>query len=78
MAKILAAKVLAASALGLADWRPRFADAYRLELQEWVDSVREGRPSTLATLEDAERATLVGEAVVESMHGGGLFVEVDR
>ena len=61
-----------------ADWRPRFADAYRLELQEWVDSVREGRPSTLATLEDAERATLVGEAVVESMHGGGLFVEVDR
>ena len=32
----------------------------------------------LKRLEDAERATLVGEAVVESMHGGGLFVEVDR
>ena len=77
-AKLLVNANLATSSPIAADWRPRFADAYRLELQEWVDSVREGRPSTLATLEDAERATLVGEAVVESMHGGGLFVEVDR
>lgn len=69
---------LATSTPLAADWRPRFADAYRLELQEWVDAVREGRPSTLATLEDAARATLVGEAVVESMHLGGQFVEVDR
>ena len=28
-----------------ADWRPRFADAYRLELQAWVDSVAAGAPT---------------------------------
>jgi myo-inositol 2-dehydrogenase / D-chiro-inositol 1-dehydrogenase len=27
-----------------ADWRPRFADAYRLQLQAWVDSVVAGTP----------------------------------
>ena len=32
-----------------ADWRPRFADAYRLELQAWVDSVLAGEPTPLAT-----------------------------
>lgn len=77
-AKLLVNADLATSTPLAADWRPRFADAYRLELQEWVDAVRAGRPSTLATLADAERATLVGEAVVESMYSGGRFVEVDR
>ena len=28
-----------------ADWRPRFADAYRIELQAWVDSVLAGAPT---------------------------------
>src|SRR5664280_2304775 len=28
-----------------ADWRPRFADAYRLELQAWIDGVTGGQPS---------------------------------
>jgi myo-inositol 2-dehydrogenase/D-chiro-inositol 1-dehydrogenase len=28
-----------------ADWRPRFADAYRIELQAWVAAVAAGRPS---------------------------------
>lgn len=77
-AKLVVNANLATSSPIAADWRPRFMDAYRLQLQEWVDSLREGRPSRLATLEDAERATLVGEAVVESMYTGGRFVEVDR
>ena len=32
-----------------ADWRPRFAEAYRLELQAWVDSLGGGDPGPLAT-----------------------------
>ena len=31
-----------------ADWRPRFADAYRLELQAWVDALAAGRAAAAA------------------------------
>ena len=57
-----------------ADWRPRFADAYRLELQAWVDSLRLGTASPLAGFEDGIRADLVARAVIESMHNGGSFI----
>jgi myo-inositol 2-dehydrogenase / D-chiro-inositol 1-dehydrogenase len=53
-----------------ADWRPRFADAYRLELQAWVDGV------PLPTARDGLLATAIAEAVIESMHSGGRFVDV--
>ncbi len=63
-----------------ADWRPRFADAYRLELQAWVDRIRLGpRPgptSPLAGLDDGVRAGAVAEAVIESMHAEGRFTKV--
>jgi myo-inositol 2-dehydrogenase/D-chiro-inositol 1-dehydrogenase len=59
-----------------ADWRPRFADAYRLELQAWVDGVRFGSPSPLADLDDGVRASAVAEAVVRSMHNGSGFEDV--
>ena len=36
-----------------ADWRPRFADAYRLELQAWVDAVSDGEPTALATARES-------------------------
>ena len=57
-----------------ADWRPRFADAYRLELQAWVDALAAGRPSPLPTARDGLDATAVAEAVIASMHDGGRFV----
>jgi myo-inositol 2-dehydrogenase/D-chiro-inositol 1-dehydrogenase len=60
-----------------ADWRPRFADAYRLELQAWVDALAAGRPTPLATARDGLVATAVAEAVIASMHDGGRFVAVD-
>jgi predicted dehydrogenase len=60
-----------------ADWRPRFADAYRLELQEWVDAIAAGRPSALPTSRDGLVATAIAEAVIASMHDGGRFVAVD-
>jgi myo-inositol 2-dehydrogenase/D-chiro-inositol 1-dehydrogenase len=60
-----------------ADWRPRFADAYRLELQAWVDAVVSGRPPPLATARDGLVATAVAEAVITSMHDGGRGVAVE-
>ena len=53
------------------DWRPRFADAYRLELQAWVDAVAAGRPAPLPTAWDGLIADVVAEAVIASMRSGG-------
>ena len=52
------------------DWRGFFADAYRLELAAWVDSVTHGRSAALATAEDGWRSTLVAEALIRSMKEG--------
>ncbi|WP_405621422.1 Gfo/Idh/MocA family oxidoreductase [Streptomyces sp. NBC_00076] len=59
-----------------ADWRPRFADAYRLELQTWIDAVASGTPSPLATADDGLVASAVAEAVITSMKNGGRSVAV--
>lgn len=50
------------------DWRAFFADAYRLELQAWVDATSSGRATALATVSDGLRSTLVAQALVRSMH----------
>jgi myo-inositol 2-dehydrogenase / D-chiro-inositol 1-dehydrogenase len=60
-----------------ADWRPRFADAYRLELQAWVDGILEGRPSPVASAHDGLVATVAAEAAITSMRQGGGFVAVE-
>ncbi|MEV0400425.1 Gfo/Idh/MocA family oxidoreductase [Actinoallomurus sp. NPDC050550] len=59
-----------------ADWRPRFADAYRLELQTWVDAIAAGTPSPLATARDGLTASAVAAAVIDSMRNGGRTVPV--
>lgn len=59
-----------------ADWIPRYSDAYRIELQEWIDAITAGRPSTLASAEDGLRAAVVADALVESMNSGGGWVKV--
>lgn len=59
-----------------ADWRPRFADAYRIELQAWIDALRAGAPSPLATARDGLRASEIGAALVASIGAGGAFVPV--
>jgi myo-inositol 2-dehydrogenase / D-chiro-inositol 1-dehydrogenase len=62
-----------------ADWRPRFAEAYRLELQAWVDGLESnGLPGELAGFEDGVRASRVAQAVIESMHDGGRFITVSE
>jgi myo-inositol 2-dehydrogenase/D-chiro-inositol 1-dehydrogenase len=60
------------------DWRPRFADAYRLELGAWVSAVAAGAPSPLATAADGLAASRVAAAVITSMHDGGRWVDVRR
>lgn len=61
-----------------ADWIPRYSDAYRLELQEWIDSINQGRSSTLATATDGLCAALVADALIESMNSGGVWASVPR
>jgi myo-inositol 2-dehydrogenase / D-chiro-inositol 1-dehydrogenase len=60
-----------------ADWRPRFADAYRLQLQAWVDSITDGGPTPLATGRDGVIANAVAEATITSMHQGGRPVKIE-
>ncbi|MBL3699398.1 Gfo/Idh/MocA family protein [Leucobacter luti] len=67
---------LAASTGVPGDFRPRFADAYRLELQEWVTALGAGRAPHLATVADGAQATRVAAAAVASMRAGGGFVPV--
>jgi myo-inositol 2-dehydrogenase/D-chiro-inositol 1-dehydrogenase len=61
-----------------ADWRPRYAAAYRAEMQAWVTAVRRGSyaGTALASAEDGYRATVVAHAVVASMRSGGATVAV--
>jgi myo-inositol 2-dehydrogenase / D-chiro-inositol 1-dehydrogenase len=53
-----------------ADWRPRFSEAYRLELQNWVTALRSGTLSSAASAWDGYVATLVAERAVESLATG--------
>jgi myo-inositol 2-dehydrogenase / D-chiro-inositol 1-dehydrogenase len=52
------------------DWRAFFADAYRLELQAWVNALGRAQATPLATAADGLRCTVVAEALVQSMHSG--------
>lgn len=55
-----------------ADWRPRFAAAYRAELSAWVEATLGGRvPGDAATMGEALQATVVANALVTSMRVGG-------
>lgn len=52
-----------------ADWRVRFADAYRVELQDWVDGLAAGRVDGPGSW-DGYAAAAVAEACVVSLHSG--------
>jgi myo-inositol 2-dehydrogenase / D-chiro-inositol 1-dehydrogenase len=51
------------------DWRPRFAEAYRLQNGAWLKSIETGKPIG-ASAWDGYAATLVAEAGVESLSKG--------
>lgn len=74
---VLVSKNLTASSAYPADWRPRFAAAYRAELNAWVQAASAKQiPEGAATATDALRATNVANALVESMERGGVQVAV--
>jgi myo-inositol 2-dehydrogenase/D-chiro-inositol 1-dehydrogenase len=52
------------------DWRPRFAQAYRTELQEWVHALETKQPSCGATATDALMAARVVEAGIAALDSG--------
>lgn len=52
-----------------ANWVPRFADAYRIQMREWVDAIVKGRP-TGASAWDGYVATAVAEQVVTALQTG--------
>jgi myo-inositol 2-dehydrogenase/D-chiro-inositol 1-dehydrogenase len=51
------------------DFRQRFADAYRLELASWVDSVRRCRPAGPSAW-DGHAAILLAEACIRALRTG--------
>jgi len=51
------------------DWRPRFAEAYRLQNSAWLKSIETGQPVG-ASAWDGYAATLVAEAGVDSLSKG--------
>ena len=60
-----------------ADWRPRFAEAYRLEQQAWVDRINGlAGGASLASVHDGLVASAVADAVITSMHNGGVATPV--
>ena len=59
------------------DWRPRFAEAYRREQQAWIDGLRDGTESALATARDGWAAARVADAAIEAMARPGIPVAVE-
>lgn len=59
-----------------ADWRPRFADAYRLQLQAWISALAQGEQPPLAGAQDGLNAALVAQAMIQSLHSDGAYTKV--
>lgn len=51
------------------DWRPRFAESYRLQNCAWLKSIETGKPAG-ASAWDGYAATLIAEAGVRSLESG--------
>jgi len=51
------------------DWRPRFADAYRLQAQAWIDAIATGMPPAGASAWDGFIATAIAEHGVRALDG---------
>ena len=52
------------------DWRARFADAYRLQFEQWVTSIVTGRPNAGSTAWDGYMTLLVTEACLKAWSTG--------
>ncbi len=54
-----------------ADWFARFADAYRLQDRDWIESVKRGNPPTGPSAGDGLAAQIVVEAILTAIDSGG-------
>ena len=62
---------LGATTTYAADWRPRFADAYRLQDHAWVKAVASGVPAAAgASAWDGYVASLTAQRAVEALRSG--------
>jgi myo-inositol 2-dehydrogenase/D-chiro-inositol 1-dehydrogenase len=52
------------------DWRPRFAEAYRRELQDWVDGIRTDKSARGASAWDGYAATAIAQTCVAALESG--------
>lgn len=52
------------------DWRQRFGEAYRRELQDWIDGVAAGERPRGASVWDGYAATLVADAGIRALASG--------
>jgi myo-inositol 2-dehydrogenase/D-chiro-inositol 1-dehydrogenase len=53
------------------DWRGRFQDAYRLQLQEWVAAIRDNTHAAGSSAWDGYVAAHTAEAALEALRAGG-------
>jgi myo-inositol 2-dehydrogenase / D-chiro-inositol 1-dehydrogenase len=53
-----------------ADWRPRFADAYRLQARSWIRAIEAGGDPGGASAWDGYAASAVAEAALQSLASG--------
>lgn len=51
-------------------WLGRFADAYRLQLQSWIDALSGRAPLGGASAWDGYAATVVANHAIEALHSG--------
>lgn len=63
-----------------ADWRPRFAEAYRLQNKAWINAINTGQPSKIAANSwDGYCAAIAAEAGVRSLtEGTRVAVEMEE
>jgi myo-inositol 2-dehydrogenase/D-chiro-inositol 1-dehydrogenase len=55
-----------------ANWMPRFADAYRIQMRSWVDTCATGAPYPGATAVDGYRDQVVAELAVQALESGAV------
>jgi myo-inositol 2-dehydrogenase/D-chiro-inositol 1-dehydrogenase len=69
---------LQASEAYASDWRPRFAEAYRLQNKAWINSILTDTPNDVASNAwDGYCATLIAEAGVKALDRGAK-VAIER
>lgn len=56
----------------LPEFGDRFADAFDVELQEWIDRLRNNEPLVGPSAWDGYAATIVTDAAVQSLHSGAI------